>query len=442
MITIMRMLAKGASPKERIRGRLMTAGAATAMLLVCLAANLLALDVDARVDVSVLSTQDRRAVTALALALLVVPVMAFAHFSSRLATASRERRLAALRLAGATPRDVRLLGGYESGKRTLMGALFGLALYALANRALSWFVDAVPFLSPLMIAALFVALTVGGVLSGLMAGRHVVTSPLGVARRTGPAGPKAVDLILVLAGAGLVGASWAGKGRFVLGGPYGAGLAMAVGGVLLLFGLVLGAAWLIRASARWAGRRAKTAETLVAARMVEADPRGWARALSVVGLTVFFGSAVGAQQAPVLLLHESYAFPVMTYGLVYFALLIALITSAAALIVHQAEALLDHRRSLAALAASGVPIRALSVVVSRQAVIAALPVCAVAAIGGVALVVLIVADVYSHRPAALAFATIQGVLAVGIGVLAAVAVARAAQPLMRRSLAIEDLRAP
>ncbi|MEV1174857.1 hypothetical protein [Nonomuraea sp. NPDC049784] len=412
-----------------------------AMLLLCLAANLLAFGHDARVDLGGLSTPDRRAVTALALALLVVPVMAFAHFSSRLATASRERRLAALRLAGATPRDVRLLGGYESGKRTLMGALLGLALYALVNWALSWFVDAVPFLSPLVIAALFVAVTVGGVLSGLRAGRHVVTSPLGVARRTGPARPKAIDLVLVLAGAGLVGAGAAGKGRFVLGGPYGAGLAMAVGAVLVLFGLVLGAAWLIRASARWVGRRAKAAETLVAARMVEADPRGWARALSVVGLTVFFASAVGAQQAQILLLSESYAFPVTTYALVYLALLIALITSAAALIVHQAEALLDHRRSLAALAASGVPVRALSMVLSRQAFIAALPVCAVAAVGGIALVVLVVADVYSQRPTALAFAAIQGVLAAGIGVLAAAVVARAARPLMRRSLAFEELRA-
>ncbi|MFJ2031726.1 FtsX-like permease family protein [Streptosporangium sp. NPDC087985] len=452
MITVMRMLAKGGSRRERVRGRLMAAGAALATFLLCVAVNLLAFGLGVSRDpggflvetpieyLGFFSGRDARLLTALALALLVVPAMAFAHQVSRLATATRERRLAALRLAGATPREVRLLGAYESGRQTLLGGLSGIALYLAVNLTLSWSLEgAVPLVPPAQALAILAAVMIGGTLSGLMAGRHVVTSPLGVVRRTRPAGPRALDLVLVAVGAGMLTAGAIGKGKFP-GGPYAAALSMTAGMVLLLFGLVLGAAWLIRAAAWRVGDRTEVAETLLAARMIEADPRGWARALSVVGLTVFFGSAVGAQQGPILLrtgLDPSHA---VTYLLVDLALLVALVTSAAALVVHQAEDLLDHRRSFAALAASGTPGPALGRVLTRQALIAALPVCIVAAVAGVGVVVSMLADIYGEVPEALAVAAARAALMAGIGVLAAMLVARAARPILRGALRPEELR--
>lgn len=155
------------------------------------------------------------------------------------------------------------------------------------------------------------------------------------------------------------------KGRFPLVGPYGSAVAMAAGLVLLLFGVTLAATWVIRAYARRVGRRARSAEAL----LVEADPRAWARALSVVGLTVFFGAGAGAQQA----------------------------------------------------------------------VIAALPICAVTAVAGVAVVVLSLTDVYQVRW--LGWAAARAVAMAGIGVLAAVLVALAARPLLRGTLRLERLRA-
>ncbi|MFI7108646.1 hypothetical protein ACIBK9_20240 [Nonomuraea sp. NPDC050227] len=402
MITVLGMLHRGRSRAERVRARLVAAGAAVATFLVCTA-------------VGMADFQDEDgSLTGLGLALLAVPVAGLVHQANRLASATRERRLAALRLAGATPGDVRRLGALEGGLLALAGSLTGGALYVVTHLG-----------GPLPQIPVVVALvTLGGVLSGARAGRHVVTSPLGVTRRARVRGPRALDLALFAAGVGLLVLGLSVKGRFPVVGKYGAATAMASGLVLLLIGATLATTWLIRAYARRAGRRARSPETLLAARLVEADPRAWARALSVVSLTVFFGAAVGAQQASV-----GYS---QAHALVDVALLLALATSSIALVAHQAEELIDHRRSFAALAAAGVPERALGGVLVRQAVVAALPVCVVAAVSGVAVVVLPLVSVY--RVESLPWALTRAVLMAGAGVLAAVVVALAARPLLRGAL--------
>ncbi|MFG1679859.1 FtsX-like permease family protein [Nonomuraea sp. NPDC049269] len=434
MIAVMRMLARGGSRRERVRGRLMAAGAALATFLLCVAVNLLQAQV---ARLGPFFAGDRRAVTSLALALLVLPAVAFLYQVSRLAAATRERRLAALRLAGATPRHVRLLGAYEGGWQALLGGLIGIAVFLVIDLALSW---PLPLTFPVLLPGILAAVTLSGALSGAMAGRHVVSSPLGVLRRERPTGPRVLDLVLVAAGVGALVAGLTGKGRFPLGGPYGAALAMTIGSVLLLFGLVLATTWLIRAAARWVGQRARAAETLLAARLVEADPRGWARALSVVGLTVFFGAAVGAQQAPAFTRGDVSPDNLTAYLLIEVALLVSLATSAAALVVHQAEASLDHRRSFAALAASGTPVPALGRVLIRQALTTAIPVCLVAALAGAGVVVALVSDVFLGNLGALGWTVARATLMALIGVLAAVLVARAARPLLRRTLDPDELR--
>jgi hypothetical protein len=402
MIAVLRMLNRGRSGAERVRAMLVTAGAAVATFLVCTA-------------VSLADYQDEGgSLTGLGLALLAVPVAGLVHQANRLASATRERRLAALRLAGATPDDVRWLGALEGGMLALAGSLGGGALYVIIHLA-------GPLPQVPVVAAL---VTLGGVMSGARAGRHVVASPLGVTRRARVRGPRLQDLLLCAAGVGLFTLGAVVKGHFPFVGAYGSVVAMAAGLVLLLFGVTLAATWLIRAYARRAGRRARSAETLLAARLVEADPRAWARALSVVSLTVFFGAAAGAQQAGV-----GYS---QAHALVDVALLVALVTSAVALVVHQAEELIDLRRSFAALAASGVPERALGGVLVRQAVIAALPVCAVS---GVAVVIVAVLDVYQVQW--LGWAVGRAVAMAGVGVLAAVLVALAARPLLRGALRFE-----
>ncbi|MBB5784419.1 hypothetical protein [Nonomuraea jabiensis] len=409
MITVMRMLNRGRSRAERARAWLVAAGAGLATFLVCTAVSL----ADLR--------DEGGSLTGLALALLALPVAGLAHQSNRLGSATRERRLAGLRLAGATPGDVRLLGALEGGVSALGGSLAGAAVYVLTHLS-----------GPLIqVPVVMAVMALGGALSGARAGRHVVSSPLGLVRRSPLRGPRVVDLLLVVAGVGLFALGGVTKGGFPLAGKYGAAVAITAGVVLILFGVTLATTWVIRAYARRTGRRAGSPETLLAARLVEADPRAWARALSVVGLTVFFGAGAGAQQAGIGYSHA--------HALVDAALLVALVTSAAALVVHQAEELLDHRRSFAALAASGVPERALGGVLVRQAVIAALPICVVAAVAGTAVVIVPLAGIY--QVGWLGWAVGRAVAMAGIGVLAAVLVALAARPLLRDTLRLERLRA-
>ncbi|MEV4114958.1 hypothetical protein [Nonomuraea sp. NPDC049695] len=409
MIDVLRMLNRGRSRPERVRAWLVAAGAGVAAFLVC-------------TGISLADFRDEGgSLTGLALGLLAFPVAGLVHQANRLATATRERRLAALRLAGAAPGDVRRLGALEGGWLALAGSLAGAVVYALTH--LSGPLTPVPFV--------VVLLTVGGVVSGARAGRDVIASPLGVIRRPRVRGPRVRDLLLALAGVALLVTGLVVRGGFPIGGKYGTAVAMAAGLVLLVFGLTLAATWLIRGYAARIGRRARSPETLLAARLVESDPRAWARALSVVGLTVFFGAGAGAQQAVTGYGHA--------HALVDLALLVALLTSAAALVVHQAEELIDLRRSFAALAAAGVPERALGRVLVRQAFIAALPVCAVAAVAGVAVVVFPVFGIYEAQY--LVWALTRAVAMTGIGVLTAMLVALAARPLLRGALHLETLRA-
>ncbi|WP_157519924.1 hypothetical protein [Herbidospora daliensis] len=402
------MLNRGRSRAERVRAWLVAAGAAVATFLVCTAVRLADFE------------DEGGSLTGLALALLAVPVAGLVHQANRLASATRERRLAALRLAGAAPGDVRWLGALEGGVLALVGSSGGGVIYVLTHLS-----------GPLLPVPVVVALvTLGGGVSGARAGRHVVASPLGVVRRARVRGPRVRDLILFGAGVGLFVLGAVVKGGFPFVGKYGSGVVMAAGLVLLLFGVTLAATWVVRACARRVGRRARLAEALLAARLVEADPRAWARALSVVSLTVFFGAMAGAQQAMV-----GYW---QAHALVDVALLVALVTSAVALVVHQAEELIDLRRSFSALAASGVPESSLSGVLVRQAVIAASPVCVVAAVSGVAVVVVTTLDVYQVQW--LGWAAGRAVVMAGVGVLAAVLVALAARPLLRGALST-DVRA-
>ncbi|MEV5893288.1 hypothetical protein [Nonomuraea fuscirosea] len=407
MIAVLRMLNRGRSRAERVRARLVAAGTAVATFLVCTAVSLADYD------------DEGGSLTGLALALLALPVAGLVHQANRLASATREHRLAALRLAGATPDDVRRLGAMEGGSLALSGSLLGAAGYMITH------LD-----GPLPQVPVVVALvTLGGLVSGARAGRHVVATPLGVVRRARVREPLVRDLLLVVAGLGLLVMGGTEQGRSLLPIRWAAALVITAGTVLLLFGVTLAATWLIRAYARRAGRGTRSAETLVAARLVEADPRAWARALSVVSLTVFFGAGAGAQQAVV-----GYS---SAHALVDLALLVALATSAAALVVHQAEELIDLRRSFAALAAAGVPERALGGVLVRQAVLAALPVCVVAAVAGVLVVIVPQLGLGDYRAQWLVWAIVRGGLMVGAGVLAAVLVAVAARPLLRGALSLE-----
>ncbi len=63
--------------------------------------------------------------------LLTVPVLALAAQALRVGSVARDRRMAALRLAGATPRDVRVIAAAEAGFAALAGVAFAGPVYVL-----------------------------------------------------------------------------------------------------------------------------------------------------------------------------------------------------------------------------------------------------------------------------------------------------------------------
>ena len=107
-----------------------TTALATALLLVALTMLLLpSLAVEALF--SLVADPGLRWGTAFATAMLVLPLLLMLNQVVRLGTATRERRLAALRLAGATPAEVRRLGALEVGFPVTVGAMAGPLVFAL-----------------------------------------------------------------------------------------------------------------------------------------------------------------------------------------------------------------------------------------------------------------------------------------------------------------------
>lgn len=130
-------------------------------------------------------------IVALAVVGAIAPVAVFVATATRLAAARRERRLVALRLSGATPRQVAVLGVVDALIIAVPGAVLGVGLFALLRPAvaqfelgsLAWFPEAIaPPIVPAV--ALVAAVPVVGVVAAVVALRRMAISPLGVARRT------------------------------------------------------------------------------------------------------------------------------------------------------------------------------------------------------------------------------------------------------------------
>lgn len=121
------------------------------------------------------SPGDRRNVS-LALGLLLIPVLGFLGQCARIGAVHRDRRLAALRLAGAGPWQVRRIAALESGLACLAGAVLATAAVAvpLLPYATAW------------AGVVVVAVPVLGAVVSAVALRRVVADPLGRVRRVRP----------------------------------------------------------------------------------------------------------------------------------------------------------------------------------------------------------------------------------------------------------------
>jgi hypothetical protein len=225
---------------------------------------------------------------------LLFPVLIFIGTASRLTAARREQRFAAMRLVGATPRQVSVISVVESSVAAVVGVAGGFGLFYLLRPAIAAisFTGAPFFTSDLSlgradILGVAVGVPVAAAIATLIALRRVQVSPLGVTRRVTPKPPRAWRLIPLLAGLAEL-AVFAAIGR-----PDGTGRqiqAFLPGFLLILIGLVTAGPWLTMAGARVMAQRARRAAPLIAARRLADNPRAGFRAISGLIVALFVTS--------------------------------------------------------------------------------------------------------------------------------------------------------
>jgi hypothetical protein len=138
---------------------------------------------------------------------LLLPVLILIATASRLSAARREERFAAMRLVGATPRQISVVSAVEAVVAAVAGVAVGFALFFVFRPLLYH----VPFTgAPLAqgdlslhwidIVLAVIGVPVAAVVSARLALRRVQISPLGVSRRASSRPPRIVRIIPLLAG--------------------------------------------------------------------------------------------------------------------------------------------------------------------------------------------------------------------------------------------------
>ncbi|MGY1500874.1 FtsX-like permease family protein [Streptomyces sp. QTS52] len=307
-----------------------------------------------------LNHQGERSGVVLTLVLLLVPVLGFLGQCARVGAVHRDRRLAALRLAGADAAQVRRIAALETGLACLLGAALATGFCVLFLLG-EW--RQPPTLVWFGIALVAAAVPVLGALVGVLALRRVVASPLGRVRRVPPRAGRGPGMPVPMAALGLL-----FLGPLLAPDTFGGYQTAPVLVFAVLIGSGVGALWLTGATARFLGRilAARTADpaTLIAAERLRDDPWAAARTHAAVLLVTVVGTGfVGVREVLLTSLRDrgesKLASPMTFYttgvDLAGAAVLVALVITLCGLGVGTAESVASRRRGLAAQAAAGVP---------------------------------------------------------------------------------------
>ncbi|GIF09548.1 FtsX-like permease family protein [Actinoplanes siamensis] len=316
-----------------------------------------------------------------ALLMLALPVLALAGQCIRLGAPARDRRLAAIRLAGATPGQAVLIAGAETAAAGLLGSMAGFGVYlglrvALHRRGadgrLVLPTDVLP--NPLIVIVVLLTVPVLSGLIGVLLMRRVVITPLGVVRRIRDRGPRPWPGVLIVLGLVLFAprtlhlapADW----RM----PEWAPLAMMGAGVLfVMIGVVAGTGWISYTAGRLLRRYGRGPVTLLAGARLMADPWNGSRTLGALLAAVVFGAGTLGFRADLSAEFDARArFDELAdpqggrygtgdtgfyYGairLVMMAVTIGLVVAAGGMLVTFAEGIVARRRAFAAMTAGGV----------------------------------------------------------------------------------------
>ncbi|MEU0831178.1 FtsX-like permease family protein [Streptomyces sp. NPDC005969] len=225
---------------------------------------------------------------------LIFPVLILIGTATRLAAARREQRFAAMRLVGATPRQISMISAVESTVAAVIGTVVGFGLFHLFRTQLAavnltrtpYFADDLT-LGTGNVLLVSVAVPVGAAIAARIALRRVQVSPLGVTRRVTPRPPRVYRVIPLVAGIAELSYTIGRVPRSTNGQIW-----VFVPGILLvLTGLVIAGPWLTMAGARVLARLTSRPALLLAGRRLADDPKAGFRAVSGLVLALCVTSA-------------------------------------------------------------------------------------------------------------------------------------------------------
>ena len=222
---------------------------------------------------------------------ILAPVLIFIATATRLSAARREQRFAAMRLAGATRRQISLIAATESAVAGILGVAVGFGVFFLVRIPVARipligqpFFPAELSLSLPDILIVAIGVPVFAAVAARLALRRVQISPLGVVRRATPKPPRAWRTVPLLAGLAELG-FWTVHGHPAsLNGQI---EAFESSFALIFLGLFIAGPWLTMATARGMARWTSRPSTLMAARRLADDPSAAFRSVSGLVLALF-----------------------------------------------------------------------------------------------------------------------------------------------------------
>lgn len=229
----------------------------------------------------------------IAAVVVLFPLMILINTATRLAATRREERLAALRLVGATPRQVTVIASVDA----VVSASAGVVIGVLAFLAIRPLLESISFsgvrffgyaVTPTLwgYIAMVVLVPLLAAVSSLVSLRRVWITPLGVSRRTTSRPPGWWRVLPIVVGIPLFIAPVVSNPGNPDGTP------ALIGLFLIMAGLVLGGSWMTMQIARILARVARGPSALLAARRLSDNPRSAFRASAGLVLAVFAGSLI------------------------------------------------------------------------------------------------------------------------------------------------------
>ncbi|GAA2492539.1 FtsX-like permease family protein [Winogradskya humida] len=407
-------LAVAGNRTDHLRTALTAASSALALAVLLAAATVIAIKngesgENAHYASSLLAEPGLRPGVIAALVLLAVPILALAGQSIRLGAPARDRRLAAIRLAGATPGQAVLIAGAETVAAGVIGSFMGLGVFLLlrmvlerrnAGGELLLPTDVLPSVLWIVILMAFVPVMAG--LVGALLLRQVVISPLGVVRRTRKRGPWPWPGFLIVVGLVIFQLPAQIKGIDV--GTNRWAVLLGGGVALTTIGVVLGTGWIAHTTGRLLLRFGPRPAMLLAGRRLMADPWSGSRTLAALLASVVIGAIALGFRISLVTQFEAWnrynaqnheeqlgagapeGFYTGAVDLIMVAVGIGVTVAAAGVLISLAEGIVARRRTYAALTAAGVPGRTLSESVLWQTMLPLAPALLLAVTSGIGLI--------------------------------------------------------